>query len=313
MERRRGRLVARQMRDRRQQQLARLGVVAPHVELGHPDLVVALGRLLRRQRGRQPVELDQRLVPVAVLGQRLGALQTIGDREIVGRRGGGWRGLSGRGDRLRARRGRGRRPASAQRLVAERMRREVARDGQELLLGAGGIARRRRLGDPKARQRDIARRRRGLLDQRRVGLGRRRPIALHPEAIGDPKRRHRRGPAAMRACRPLERGARGGVVAVVELALAQEERRPVLVAQLLAERRLKCLRGLVVFAGAIRRESAGQARGRLGRRRRSVRRPERDRQSEAQHGHLTLDARSTFDRLARRHARRPQPPPLPTR
>ncbi len=49
VEGRRRRLVARQMRHRRQQQVARLGVVAPHVELGHPDLVVALGRLLRRQ------------------------------------------------------------------------------------------------------------------------------------------------------------------------------------------------------------------------------------------------------------------------
>ena len=203
-------------------------------------------------------------------------------------------------------RGRCRRTRPAQRLVAQRMRREVARDRQKLLLGAGRIARRRCLGDPKARQRDIAGRRRRFLDEARVGLGRRGPIALHPEAVGDPKRRHRGRPAAMRMRRPLERRARGAIVAVVELALAEEKGGPVLVAQLLAEGRAQRLRGVVVFAGAVGGESARQVGGRLRRRRRSVRRPERDRQTEAQHGAILSD-----DALRGRDAR--NLPPLSAR
>ena len=137
------------------------------------------------------------------------------------------------------------------------------------------------LGDSKARQRHVGGGRRRLLDERRVGLGRRGPIALHPEAVGDPERRHRGRPAAPRMRGPLERRARGVIVAVVELALAEEKGCPVLVAQLLAERGAQRLRGVMVFAGAVRGEPARQVRGRFRRRRRSVRRPQRDGQTEA--------------------------------
>ena len=96
VELRRRRLVARQMLDGAQQQLAGRRVVAPHVELRHPDLVVALGGELGRQRRGQLGQLGERLVPVAVLGQRLGAAQPVGGRQVR-RSAASWAVSTGRG------------------------------------------------------------------------------------------------------------------------------------------------------------------------------------------------------------------------
>ncbi len=113
-------------------------------------------------------------------------------------------------------------------------------------------------------------------------------VSRHPEAVGDAKRRHPGHAAAVRVRRTLERGARRGVVAVVELALAEQERRPVVVADLFGQRRPERLAGVVVFAGPVRREPAGQIRDRRGGRRGAVRGQERDREAEAQHAAILL-------------------------
>ncbi len=289
MERRRRRLVARKMRDGRQQELARLGVVAPHVELGHPDLVVALGRLVWRQVPWQRRELRQRLVPVPVLGQRFGAPEAVGDGEVSRRHG-------GRRRRRRTLRGLGGRAGPAERLVGQRVGGELARDRQELLLRARRIPGGGLLGDPEPCQRDVARGRRRLLHQACVGLGRPGAIPLHPEAVGDPERRHRRRSPAVPLGGPLERRARGPVVAIVELALAEQERRPVVVADLLAEGRPQRLRGVTVIAGAVGGEPAPEVRGRRHLwivRRGGVRRPERDRKADAQHAVILPDTSAT--------------------
>ncbi len=185
VERGRRRLVARQVRHRRQQHLAGLGVVAPHVELGHADLVVALGRLIGRQRGGQAIQLGQRLVPVAVLGQRFGAPQAVGRRQ---RRLGGGRGRRGRGGGRARRAGLG---CPAQGLVGQRMGGELAGDGQQPLARPLGVAGRQLFGDAEAQQRHVGGGGRGLLQQAIVSLGGRRPIALHPLAVGDAEGRQR--------------------------------------------------------------------------------------------------------------------------
>src|SRR5450755_2598991 len=134
MERGRGRLVARQVRDGGQQHLTRLGVVPTHVELGHPDLIVAFGGLFGRQRRGQLAELSQRFVPVTILGQGLGAAQSIGGAQLGGRR----RGSRGRwARRRRVRDDRGRRGGrsrgclcgrASQGFVGQRVGGKIARD-----------------------------------------------------------------------------------------------------------------------------------------------------------------------------------------
>ncbi len=278
------RLVARQVVDRAQQQRARRRVVAAHVELRHADLVVALGGELGRQRRGQPGELGERLIPVAVLRQRLRALQPVGGGEIGGGRRGGWRGLRrGRG-RRRRRRGRGRGGANpAQRLVGQRVRREIARDGEKLAAARFLVALGRLLGDAEPRERDVAGARRRGLGQARVagrGLG---VVAFHPEAVGDPERRHLRG-AAVPVRQLLEVVARAAVVAVVELALRQHEQRPVLAAQILRGGGAQDRHGAVIVAGAVRREPAPQlGDGRRRGRRRGLARGHWLRREQRQH------------------------------
>jgi hypothetical protein len=62
----------------------------------------------------------------------------------------------------------------------------------------------------------------------------------------------------------LEPAARGGIVAVVELTLAQEEKRPVVVAQPLADGAAQRLRGFVVVARAVGGEAAPEGGARRG-------------------------------------------------
>ena len=269
------------MRHRRQQQLARLGVVAPHVELGHPDLVVALGRLVRP--ATRPAARRARPAPRPSGGPWSATRRAAGDR--------GPRDCSRRRRRRRRRlslvaglpgAGRGRRRRPAQRLVGERVRGELAGDRQELLLRAGRVVRRRASAIRNRASATSPVVGVAFFSELRVGLGRRRAIALHPQAVGDPKRRHRRRPPAVRLGGPLERRARGPVVAVVELALAEQERRPVVVAELLAERGAQRLGGVVVVAGAVGGEAAPEVRRRRdgGGRQAALRRPERDREAD---------------------------------
>ncbi len=204
----RGRLFTGQMRHRGQQQLAGGRIVTAHVELRHADLVVALGRELRRQARRQLAELGQRFIPVAVLRERLGSTEAIGGRELGKRRGRRRNGVAGDS-------GRGRLPAdSAQRLVGEWMSREVTRHRQKLISRCRWIAHGRHLGHSEAGQRGVARRRAHLLDELAVSRCRARTIPLHPEAIGHSERAPPRS-AARRAPAPD-----------VRIARARRDRRP---------------------------------------------------------------------------------------
>ena len=123
-------------------------------------------------------------------------------------------------------------PIAAQRLVGQRVRREIARDGEELAAArcrsrAAACSATRKRASATSPVRAVAR-----LGQPRVagrGLG---AVALHPQAVGDPERRHlaRGGPCPCASRSKSSRAPR--VVAVVELALRQQEQRPVLAAQI---------------------------------------------------------------------------------
>ena len=122
-----------------------------------------------------------------------------------------------------------------ERLVGQRVRGEVARDGEELRARAVAVAVGGHLGDAKARQRDVAGARLRRLGEARVAGAGLRPIALHPEAVGDAEGRHLRGASV--TVRDLFEGfARRPVATLVELALGEDEQRPVLAAQVLPDR-----------------------------------------------------------------------------
>ena len=172
---------------------------------------------------------------VAVLRQRLRALQPVGGGEIGSGRRGGWRGLrrgawaaaSSTGARGVAA------PDPAQRLVGQRVRREIARDGEKLAAARFLVALGRLLGDAEPRERDVAGARRRGLGQARVGWS--AALAWSPSIQRQSAIRN----GAICAGRPcpvrqlLEVVARAAAVAVVELALRQHEQRPVLAAQIL--------------------------------------------------------------------------------
>jgi primosomal replication protein N len=167
------------------------------------------------------------------------------------------------------------------------MRGEVARDGQELRARRIAVAVGGHLGDAEARQRGVTGARRRRLGEPPVAGRCLCPIALHPQAVGDAERCHLRR-ASFAARHLLEGFARGAVVAVVELALAEHKQRPVLAAQVLADRAAQRLRGGMVVTGAVGGETARQlgdarTRGRRGRLRGSRRLRGQQREHEANH------------------------------